>query len=69
MFSGFRRFLPLSVMLLSLRYKLFSLQLACLSAVAKCFTPLSVMLLPMRSKLFSLQLASVSAVDKCFKGL
>ena len=36
---------PSSVMLLLLRFKLFSLQLACVSAVDKCLTPSAVMLL------------------------
>ena len=65
MFIEFRRFLPLSVMLVPQRYKLFSLQLVCVSAVAKCLTASSVMLLRLRYKLFSLQLVCVSAVAKC----
>ena len=52
-------------MLLPPRFKLFSFQLVCVSAVDKCFIPSSVMLLPPRYKLFSLQLVRVSAVDKC----
>ena len=47
---------PSAVMLLYARFKLFSLQLVCVSAVDKCLTPLSVMLLSKRFKLFSLQL-------------
>ena len=66
MFIDFTRFLPLSVMLLSQRFKLFSVQLVFVSAVDKCFTPSSVMLLPPRFKLFSVQLVFVSAVDKWF---
>ena len=65
MFNEFKRFLPLSVMLLSSRSKLFSLQLVCVSAVDKCLTASSVMLLLMRFKLFSVQLVCVSAVAKC----
>ena len=49
-------------MLLFVRFNLFSVQLVCVSAVAKCFTPSSVMLLTPRSKLFSVQLVCVSAV-------
>ena len=48
-----------------MRYKLFSLQLVCVSAVDKCLTPSPVMMLWLRAKLFSLQLVCVSAVDKC----
>ena len=59
------RFLPFWVIRLSLRYKLFNLQLVCVSAVAKCLTASSVMLLPSRLKLFNLQLVCVSAVAKC----
>ena len=47
------------------RFKLFSVQLVCVSAVDKCLTASSVMLLYPRVKLFSLQLVCVSAVDKC----
>ena len=53
-------------MLLHARFNLFSLQLACVSAVDKCSTPSSVMLLRLRFKMFNLQLVCVSAVDKCF---
>ena len=65
MFNEFRRFLLLPVKLLSQRYKLFNLQLVCVSAVDKCLTASSVMLLFPRCKLFSLQLVCVSAVAKC----
>ena len=58
-----------SVILLNPRYKLFSLQLVCVSAVHKCLTASSVILLPKRFKLFSLQLVCVSAVDKCLTPL
>ena len=61
MFNEFTRFLTLSVMLLCSRFKLFSLQLVCVSAVDKCLTPSSVTLFPLRSKMFSLQLVCVSA--------
>ena len=64
MFIEFRRFLPLSVMLLSQRFKLFSLQLVCVSAVDKCLTPLSVISSAQRFKLFSLQLVCVSIGHK-----
>ena len=60
----FTRSLPFWVISLSRRFKLFSVQLVCVSALAKCLTALSVMLLPARSKLFSLQLVCVSAVAK-----
>ena len=46
---------PSAVMLLYARFKLFSLQLVCVSAVDK-LTPSAVMLLYARLKLFSLQL-------------
>ena len=54
-----------SVILLCERFKLCSLQLACVSAVDKCLTASSVILLLERFKLCSLHLACVSAVDKC----
>ena len=55
----------LSVILLPMRFKLFSLQLLSLSAAAKCLAALSVNLLFSRFKLFSLQLLSFNAAVKC----
>ena len=52
-------------MLLPPRFKLFSLQLVCVSALHKCLTALSVMFIRSSCKVFSLQLVFMSAVDKC----
>ena len=66
MFIEFTRLSPFWVILLLKRYKLFSLQLVCVSAVDKCLIPSSVMLLNPRFKLFSSQLVSFSKIPVMF---